>query len=148
MNDAHWHLITNHIPVLGIPFVLLLLLWGLLRGQKDVRSAALLGFFFVALATIPAFLTGHEAEEVVEHMAGVHAARIHEHEEAAELAFYLTEALGAFALLALFLGRGGRRMAKWVLPLLLLLALACSFLMARAAFLGGHIHHPETLSGK
>ncbi len=148
MNDAHLHLITNHIPVLGLPFALALLLWGLFRRQKEVRSAAFLGFFLVALASFPAFLSGHEAEEVVEHMAGVREGLIEDHEEAAEIAFYVTEALGLFALLCLFLGRGGREIRGGILAAFLLLAVASSGLMARTAFLGGPIHHSEIEGGR
>ena len=43
MNAAHLHLMVNHLPVVGTPVILALLLWGLVRRSRDIQRAALGG---------------------------------------------------------------------------------------------------------
>ena len=70
MNWAHIHLLSNHIPVLGALFGLLLLAWGTLRRNEAIQRAALATFVVAALFAIPVFLTGEPSEKAVEHLAG------------------------------------------------------------------------------
>ena len=41
MSAAHWHLVLNHLPLLGILFGALLLAYGLWRDQTEVQQASL-----------------------------------------------------------------------------------------------------------
>jgi hypothetical protein len=87
MNDAHLHLLVNHLPILGffLAFpVLLVALWRRREPGVMVAAAALLA---LAGAGGPiAEETGEGAEEVVENLPDVSEAAIHQHEERAELA--------------------------------------------------------------
>ena len=87
MNATHFHLILNHIPVLGTAFGLGLLIFGLLRTSDEIKKAALGIFVIVAIATIPVYFTGEPAEEGVESLPGVSKAFMERHEEAAGLGF-------------------------------------------------------------
>ena len=99
----------------------------------------------MALVAIPVFLTGEPAEESVENLPGVSEAIIGQHEEAAELAFWVMEALGVFSLFAFFIkGEGGR---KAVVGATFALSLATFGLMAYTGYLGGQIRHTEIRSG-
>ncbi|MFC7671286.1 hypothetical protein ACFQT0_30695 [Hymenobacter humi] len=85
MNQAHWHLLLNHAPILGSLFGLVLLLLAVaLRLQPVLLRTGLVTLIVAALLTIPTQLTGDGAEEVVEDQPGVSEPLIHEHEEAAE----------------------------------------------------------------
>ncbi|HMV30796.1 MAG TPA: hypothetical protein PKA50_01645, partial [Gemmatimonadales bacterium] len=108
MSAAHLHLMFNHLPVLGTPLVLSLLLWGLIRRSRDVQRAALGAAVVVAALSYPVFLTGEPAEEQVEDAAWMQERLVHEHEERAEAALIAIMVTGALALVPLWQGRGDR----------------------------------------
>jgi hypothetical protein len=146
MSAAHVHLLFNHVPVLGTLFGLLLLLLGLPRKSDDVARAGLLGLVLVALATLPAYLSGEGAERLVRPLAGISTLVMEEHEEAALPAMLAVEGVGVLALYGLVLGRGGRRVPRFLLFTVIGgSALAFAFVV-RAANLGGQVHHPEIRS--
>ncbi len=73
----------------------------------------------------------------------VSSTAIRRHEDAALVAFVLMEVTGFFAWLALWQWRALSRLATWNLVIVSLLSLVTFGLMARAATLGGNIHHEE-----
>lgn len=62
MNGAHLHLLLNHVPVVGVPLGLLLLIGAYLRRSEEWKRAALWTFVFLAIMTVPTYLTGPQAE--------------------------------------------------------------------------------------
>ena len=97
MNDAHLHLILNHLPII-IPVIgLLIITVGLILKSEILKRTAYFIFMLAALTAIPTFVTGEGAEEVIEKLAGVDENLIKTHEEIAE----------KFAILCYVLG-GGR----------------------------------------
>ncbi|MGD9522233.1 MAG: DUF2231 domain-containing protein [Gemmatimonadales bacterium] len=144
MNGAHLHLALNHLPIFAIVFALLFLGFGLARRHPAIIRAGLLLVALGAAGAGGAFLTGEPAEEVVEDQPGITESRIHEHEEAGEFALWVTIAAGVAALAALWQARsrseGPGRGATGVAVALALVALAT---LARTAWLGGEISHPE-----
>jgi len=143
VNSAHIHLLTNHIPIIGAIFSLLLLIVAMLIKDPKVIAISLVFIVLTAIGSIPAYLSGEKAEDIVEKVAGISEERIEAHEEAAEMAFIVMLATGGIALITLAVGRTTpRRLRKlaWA-PLLALIISAV--LMGRAANLGGMIHHPE-----
>src|SRR5688572_23069651 len=103
MSFVHLHLLLNHVPVIGIVFVLGVLLAALWRRNSDVAKAGLSALVAVALDTVAVFFTGEPAEEAVENLAGVSDAVIHAHEDAALYSFIATGAAGAIALYLLWI---------------------------------------------
>jgi uncharacterized membrane protein len=95
MNLAHLHLLLNHIPVLGIPFGLLLYASGVVRKNDEIKRFAYFFTVAIALIAIPTYLTGEPAEELVEHLPGVAESLIKNHEEAAEVSLVLVLIAGA-----------------------------------------------------
>jgi Ca2+/Na+ antiporter len=146
MNWAHIHLILNHIPLIGIGFVILLFLVALFRRSNEMINVALIFVIIVALWAIPAYLTGEPAEEVVEHQPGISENLIHEHEEAAEIAFIFVEVVGGIALIALIARRYARKVGHLLTIITLLGLIVGGGLVAWVANLGGKINHPEIRS--
>ncbi len=143
MNAAHFHLLTNHIPVIGIPFVTALLVIALILRQRVFERVSLGFLVVVALAIIPVYLSGERAEEIIEDLPAISHDRIEEHEERAELAFITLEVLGAIALLGLVLSRQSRDIPRLVWHSALAGTVLCLGLFTSTALLGGHIRHPE-----
>lgn len=145
-NAAHWHLLLNHVPVVGIPVITALLAIGILGKQLLLQRLSLAFIVVLALVTIPVFLTGEPAEEIVEDIPTVSHDIIEEHEEIAEVAFTTVEILGGLALIGLVLSLRASSVAKPATYVVLALSVACVGLLARTAFLGGHVRHAEIRS--
>ena len=123
----------------------LLLIYALAIRNAAVTRAALILAVLVAPVTIPANESGHDAEEIVEHMpdaSGDLEDLIEEHEERAEKAAVVMWVTGGFAFLGLIASRRGD-VPKWVSGGALVLLLVSSGLMAWTGKAGGEISHPE-----
>lgn len=142
MNGAYWHIATNHIPVIAMPFIFILLLCGVLRKSQDVIKASYVAAIVVALITIFVWKTGGAAAHVVKDLPGIQRANIHEHAAAADFGFWAAEIVGVLALIGLWLGRRGNFSSRWGY-LVLIVALWASTVEARVAHLGGLIRHSE-----
>lgn len=141
MNLGHLHLILNHLPVLGIPFGLILYAAGTLRRNEEMKRYAAFFTVVVALLTIPAYLTGEPAEKLVEHLPGVAESLIEKHEEAAEVSLVLTLFAGAFAgLTLLFRHPKFDRLSSTAFVLALVVS---GISLGYTANLGGEIRHSE-----
>jgi len=148
MNWAHVHLIINHIPVIGIGLLILLFIGAIVRKNKGLITVALAFIILISLATIPVYLTGEPAEEVVEDMPGISEELIKEHEEQAEIAFILVEVAGGLALITLIARRYSDNLGQRLVILTLLVLIVSGGLIGWTANLGGKIHHEEIRSGK
>ena len=143
MNAAHLHVILVHIPVVIVPLGAAILAIGLARRNAAVSSTALSILVLAAAVAVPAFLLGEGAEEIVERLPGVSEHLIEEHEEAADVALWLTVAAGLLSLASLVARRlkpsWYQRSALLALPVSIIAAALLSY----AAFQGGKIRHPE-----
>lgn len=145
MDPLYAHLFLNHIPVIGGIGALLLLAWGLYRRSNDVTLAALVAFVFVGLGGVLAFATGNVGESLAQDAAT--KALIHEHNDAAIAALVGLEATAGVAVCALFIWKTTRRYPLFAAVATLLLGIAASVLVVRAASLGGAIAHIELRAG-
>jgi uncharacterized membrane protein len=152
MDLTHAHLLLNHVPTAGFVIGLLLYASSLIARNAEWKRASLVIFVGIALVTIPTYVSGNAAADVLcEGGAkapacadpGVPKSLIQAHEDAALLAFAAIVLTGAFAWLGLWQIRRTSRAANWNLAAVLLLSLVAFGLVARAANIGGEIRHPE-----
>ena len=146
MNWAHVHIAINHVPVIGIVFGFLLLLYAMMKKTEEVKRISLGIFVIIALIVIPVYLTGGGAEEIVEHLPGVSESAIERHAESAFSTFVMVEVLGLLTLGGLLLYRRPQNLSNWFVLLSLILSILVGGLMARTANLGGQIRHTEIRS--
>ena len=66
MNDAHFHLVTNHLPVVGVLFAVLLLLYAAWRKSDEAKTIAFGFSVLVGLLSMPGYFSGEGAEEFIE----------------------------------------------------------------------------------
>lgn len=147
MNDAHLHLLVNHLPILGAFLSLPVLALAFFKeGLGSLRAGALL-LVLAALGAGASMRTGEGAEEVVENLPDVSEPMIEEHEELAEAALAVS-IVGAFAGLgvALWSQRKGE-VQRAALAGLLLLNVAEAGVMAAVGRSGGPIRHTEIRDG-
>lgn len=143
INQAHLHLMLNHIPVLGTVFAFLLLGWALLKGSRDLLTAGLAMMLIVGIFTIPVFSSGEAAEDAVEAQSHVSAQAMEEHEEMAESARWAGLAGGVLAIAGLLAVRGRERYPAWVGISAVIVAIIAATMFGLTASHGGKISHPE-----
>lgn len=143
MNQAHFHLVVNHMPIVGVLIGILILITGFILKRTEVKLTALGVFVFSAIASAFAFYTGEGAEEVVENIAGISKTLIHEHEELAESFFTLTLIMGAIALIAFIAEIKKSKFSKYLIILVFLIAISDAVLAKFVGTSGGEIRHSE-----
>lgn len=143
MNQAHFHLVTNHLPII-VPIIgLLVLIGGFIFRSEIVKRTAFFIFVFGAICTVPAFFSGEGAEEIVEHIEGMSHHTIHEHEEVAELFAILSYLLGFTALVALWANWKQKSFANILSFVVLIFSVVVLFFAQKTGASGGEIRHPE-----
>jgi len=144
VNPAHLHLALNHLPLFAVAFAIGFIGWGLLRRHPALLRSGLVLAVIAAAGAGGAFLTGEPAEDVIENQPGISKDRIHDHEEAADYGLWVTVAAGAVALAVLWRAKGKvEGPTSGAVTLALVLAVLALVALARTAWLGGEISHPE-----
>lgn len=143
MNAAHYHLLINHVPILATFFSIGILLWGIAAKNKSIQKVALVGFIVAGLFVVVAFQTGESAEDIVENIPGVSHDNIEGHEEAADIAQWLTIILGIGGLAGMYLVTKSIKGVNKYIWVLLVYALIVAASLAYTAYEGGQIRHSE-----
>jgi len=139
MNGAHLHLILTHLPIVGIPLALLLLLWGRVRRCDEIERSALGALVLLGALTVAAKWTGEGAEEVLKGLPDYPRPWVHEHEEMADKATLATAFLGLLSLAGLLKRQASRKLGAAILAV----GLLSSGLLVYTGALGGQIRHTE-----
>ncbi len=147
MSAAHIHLMLNHLPVIGTPVALALLLWGLLRRSRDVQRAALGTVVILAMVSYPVFLTGEPAEAQLEYADWYQERLVHEHEERGEAALIAILLTGGIAVVALWQSRGKHPAAAGLGGITAAGLGLSAVLFGWTALAGGQIRHDEVRPG-
>lgn len=142
MTLGHFHLMLNHVPILGVPLALMMLIYAHVYSADQIKKFALGFLIVVGVLSCGAYFTGEPAEKMVEELPGVSESFIHEHEEAAEFAFVLTEVAAIMSLVVLVL-KNNAIVQKWVPKFLLAVLVLASVSLARTGYLGGLVRHTE-----
>src|SRR5215471_6149853 len=144
MNPAHIHLLLNHVPTIGFAIGLAFFAIALLLKQPDLQRASLVVFFLASAVTIVTYVSGNDARESLKEAQGVSKPLMEAHESAALVAFVFMEITGFFSWIGLWIWNRPLRFARWNSAVILIFATLAFVLMARAAYFGGAIRHPET----
>ncbi len=147
MNQAHLHLLFNHLPILGTLFGLLILAGGFFLKNDTLKRTALGLFVLSGILAIPAYLTGEGAEEVVESLPGVTENLIEAHEDMANIFLWMVGALGVLSLATFFADFKSRKVAPMLYTLTFVAALGSMVYAQRVGTSGGEIRHTEIRNG-
>ena len=142
-NPAHWHLMLNHLPVLGPYFLALILVLGLVRRSRELARVGLALTLLFPVATYVVTQTGEKAEDYVEDLPWFDKDRVHDHEERGEAALIASGVAGALALIGLWVSRKGAALKPAMTLVVLLAVLVAAGMMALTALDGGTIRHEE-----
>jgi len=143
LNFAHLHLLLNHFPIIGSIIGIALFFASFFGKNEDLRRSSLIVFAFVALLTIPTFLSGFGAQLAIQGKPGVSDTLMSRHEGSAMLSLWFMLATGVFSLVGLWQTRYNGRPARWSIAVIFLLSVLTVAVMARTGNTGGDIRHPE-----
>lgn len=161
MEIAYLHLVTNHIPIIGVPIALAILALGVWRKSDELKWAGFMLFAFLGVATVGVYLLGQGGEDFVEELPGVSHDAIDDHKQVATFALISVLLVAGLSLFALARYRWFRRPEPEEMPggttaqiftrsivfTTLIVALASSAILGFTGRLGGKIRHPEFHGG-
>ncbi len=140
---THIHLLLNHVPTIGTVVGIGLFVMSFVRRSEHLKHVSLEVLYLIALATLPAYVSGLAAQATILDRPDVSAEAIMAHHDAALMSFVFIEITGFVAWLGLWQYRRAERMSGWVSPAILLLGLVTFATVSGAATIGGEIRHPE-----
>ena len=146
MNQAHIHLLLNHIPIIFPGLGLLIMLIGYLFSSEPIKRTAYLIFIMGAFFTIPAFLTGEGAEEILEDIQGIDMKYIKTHEHVANTFSILNYILGGISVIGIWLNWKEHNLSRIVGMCVVALSLLVLIYAKQAGLTGGAIRHIEIRS--
>lgn len=141
MSLAYIHLLSNHLPILGSLFGVLLLFIGYFKPSLQTAFSAYFLMVISGLGGFIAYFTGEAAEEHVEEFPGISHNLIHLHEEMAENTLIFIFLLKAAALLGLWSQQAKWEKAKQIQLFVMIVGIIAFILFAFTGYLGGHIRH-------
>jgi uncharacterized membrane protein len=147
VNYAHLHLLLNHFPIIGSIIGLGLFLVSFFGKNKDLRRASYITFVGIGLITIPAFISGFGAQQMI-NGPGVSDALIRRHESSALLSMWFMVITGAIALVGLWQAQKSGEPPRGNIAAVLIFSLLSVVLLGRTSNTGGDIRHPEDVTGK
>jgi uncharacterized membrane protein len=143
MDPVLGHLVINHVPIIGTILAVGIVLVALVLKNDTVKRTGLILFVAAGITVFPANFSGEQAEERVEHMAGVSHDQIHEHEEAAETTMTLMSIALLLALVHLFGKPATPNIQRLVFTAFLITSIIACIYTGIAGHEGGKIMRPE-----
>jgi uncharacterized protein YacL len=143
MNQAHWHLVVNHFPIIFPIVGIIVMISGLVIKSNAVKNTAYMIFILGAIATVFAMKTGDEAEDIVENITGVTENYIESHEEAAEVFAVFSYILGGISLIGFYIELKKIKLSFIFSIITLLFSIIVLFFGKQTGTTGGEIRHTE-----
>jgi len=144
MNWPYLHLTVNHWPVMVTALGLLVLVCAFVTKKRGIWMYAMATLALAGLSGWPIWLTGDQAEDMVQPKHIVSSKRLEEHHERATLAAWVLGAMGVVAIYGLWRTRragGEEPPPAWLRAAVGITALAGMLTVYLAALTGGHIVH-------
>lgn len=146
MNEAHWHLVVNHLPIIFPIVGVIVMVTGLLSKSEAVRRTAFMIFILGSLTAIAAIITGEGAEDVVKKISGINEQYIEIHEKSAEVFAIMSYILGGLSLVGLWVSFKQKSFSTIYSIVILVFALVVLFFGKQTGTTGGEIQHIEIRS--
>lgn len=143
MDNPHYHLLFNHLPIL-IPFVGLLVMVVNFKFKSNPVTRMALGIFILGgLCTFLAHESGEGAEHALKTDLSISHELIEKHEEAAKPFTIVNNLLALISIIALWANWKEKSFSNILTMLALLLALLSFYFSYQTGLTGGQIRHPE-----
>jgi uncharacterized membrane protein len=143
MNLAHVHIVLNHVPSLGSIAGLLLLAAGIYKKDEAIKQFAYGVLVLITMAVLPTFVTGAEAQRIVDKNPSYSAGMVQMHQNAAMITLLTMTAAGMFAWFGLWEYRRHSKSGSLTTMATLISTMAAVACVLVTASIGGKISHSE-----
>jgi hypothetical protein len=143
MNLAHVHIILNHVPSLGSIAGLLLLAAGIYKKDEGIKQFAYGVLVLITMAVLPTYISGAEAQRIVNKNPSFSAGMVQLHQNAAMITLVLMTAAGMFAWFGLWEYRRHARSGSITTMATLISTMGAVASVLITASIGGKISHIE-----
>jgi uncharacterized membrane protein len=147
MNAAHFHLIFNHLPLVGLGFAILLNVLAVFGKNPELKKLSFWLYILIGVLAILPILTGDGAGEIIKTYPGISNDMIENHETFGYIFFYGLLVTGVLSVCALWFLRNKPDLFKKLNRVVLVIALIVSVFAIMAGSTGGKIRHPEIEQG-
>lgn len=143
MNNAHLHIILNHLPLTFVMLGLTVMLCGFLFKSEIIQRIAFAVYFMAALFGFATFYTGEDARKHIAEMKGIDDHLITAHQETAYLFLMFLYILGILSFIGLWANWQKKPYSKIIAFLAVGCLMAVLYYAVQAGVTGGEIRHPE-----
>lgn len=146
MNPAHYHLLVNHFPIVGLFFGIGILIFGLFKKNILVLHIAYIIFIFCVISGKISMMTGDKAEHFVENNSVFSHELIEAHEKEAENFMKVMYVLGVLSIVAIYLNSKKNKKSSLVSYAVLITSIMGIMVAKPVGTSGGEIRHTEIRS--
>ncbi len=143
MNNAHLHLIINHLPLTFVISGLILMLCGFLFKSEIIQRTAFAVYFMAALVGFATFYTGEGAKKHIAGMKGIDGHLMATHQETAYMFLMFLYILGMVSFIGLWANWQKKPYSKIIAFLAMGCLIGVLYYAIPAGATGGEIRHPE-----
>jgi hypothetical protein len=147
MNGAHFHLVLNHVPIIGTVFGMLVLLTGIILKINYVKMTGLGALVISSLSMTIVLFSGDPAKEDIMGLPGISEAMIEHHETIAYSSLWAVIPMGLLAALAFYSLYKEERSGNVLARITLFLAIIALGILSWVGLSGGEIRHTEIRDG-
>jgi uncharacterized membrane protein len=147
MNAAHFHLMFNHLPIVGLGFAILLNILAVFGKSPEVKKLSCWFYILVGALSVLPIITGDGAHEILKTYPGIDNDAIENHETWAYIFFYGLILNGILSIAALWFSREKPDRIKKLSIATLIIALVLTFFAFQTGTTGGKLRHPEIEQG-
>ncbi len=148
MNQAHWHLMLNHLPITGAAFALLVWLYAIWRNQPDIYRLSLGCAILAGLLTLPVYWTGEQGHKILHGLPDFNHEMAETHEVWGTCMLYAMTGTATLAQICLLSLRRTNHLPTTLWKIIISgVFLGTTGLGIYTGHLGGMVHHPEMRPG-
>ncbi len=142
MNNAHLHLLVNHLPLIFPLVGIIIMIVAFLFKSMAIKRTAYFIFILSAFAALVSVKSGEGAEDILKKI-GISQNLMDDHQKTAEIFAILSYVLGGISLLGLWASFKQKTYSKIVAICILAFALALMYFAFETGDSGGKIMHYE-----
>ena len=147
MNDAHYHMLINHFPIIGLFFGTGILIFGILKKNPLILNIAYIIFIICMITGQLSMMTGDRAEHYVENIPGFSDNLMEKHEELAEGFIKIMYFLALLSIAGLYTTFKKHAKSFLLSYIVLIIAVVAALFAKPVGTSGGEIRHTEIREG-
>ncbi|MFM8840119.1 MAG: hypothetical protein ACKOFB_03365 [bacterium] len=147
MNDAHIHLLVNHLPIILPMIAIIARITAFFLDSDALKRFAMIILILSGIFAFASMQSGEKAEEMLESTVFFTESYIEAHEEAAETYAIFTYVIAVMAIISLWADFTKKSFAMILSEITLGLCIVSMYFAQKTGTTGGEIRHEEIRPG-